>query len=70
MRLSGQPLRQDEVVADKEKLFPSNESLNKPLVNSQDLKKVLAQPSTKKLVIFKLLNNCYESGINSLIIYY
>ena len=47
MRLSGQPLRQDEVVTDKEKLFPSNESLNKPLVNSQDLKKVLAQPSTK-----------------------
>ena len=69
MRLSGQPLNPAELETNKEKLCPSNERLNKPLVNSQDLKKVLAQPSTKKLVIFKLLNNCYESGINSLIIY-
>ena len=48
MRISGQPLNPAELETNKEKLFPSNERLNKPLVDPKYMSRVAAQPSTEE----------------------
>ena len=48
MRLSGQPLNPAELETNKKKLFPSNERLNKPLVDPKYMSRVAAQPSTEE----------------------
>ena len=48
MRLNGQPLNPAELETNKVMLFPSNERLNKPLVDPKYMSRVAAQPSPEK----------------------
>ena len=47
MRINGLPLTPAEAKVSEKKLFPSNERLNKPLVDPKYMSRVAAQPSTE-----------------------